>query len=93
MGDLSVCSHTHSSADKQTCDEYFTNKHRGEMRGCSGIFFDHLRTPNKRAAFDFIVALGRSFNALYGAFVDANRDMPYTPVRSPAARLGPRNNT
>lgn len=70
-----------SNADKKTCDEYFTNKHRNEMRGCSGIFFDQLTTPSKRAAFDFLVELGNSFISLYAPFVDSNRDTPYVPVR------------
>ncbi|TDD89642.1 oxygen-dependent coproporphyrinogen oxidase [Actinomadura darangshiensis] len=27
---------------KKNCDEYFYVKHRGEMRGVGGVFFDHL---------------------------------------------------
>lgn len=67
-------------SDKQQCDDYFTVKHRGEMRGCSGIFFDNLCSPSKREAFNFIVALGRSFARLYAPFIDENREVPYTPV-------------
>ena len=39
----------HAQADyaqmKATCDDYFTVRHRGEMRGVSGIFFDELSAP------------------------------------------------
>ena len=31
---------------KATCDAYFTIRHRGEMRGVGGVFFDELRTPD-----------------------------------------------
>ena len=31
---------------KATCDAYFTVKHRGEMRGVGGVFFDELRPPD-----------------------------------------------
>ena len=30
---------------KATCDTYFYIKHRGEMRGVGGIFFDTLSRP------------------------------------------------
>jgi coproporphyrinogen III oxidase len=39
----------HEQADfpawKATCDDYFTVRHRGEMRGVGGIFFDELTPP------------------------------------------------
>jgi len=31
---------------KATCDTYFTVRHRGEMRGVGGVFFDELRPPD-----------------------------------------------
>ncbi len=30
---------------KATCDDYFTIRHRGEMRGVGGIFFDEMSAP------------------------------------------------
>src|SRR5215510_6715917 len=37
---------------KKWCDEYFTLKHRGEMRGIGGLFFDYLQGEiNKNFAF------------------------------------------
>ena len=33
---------------KQACDTYFYNSHRGEARGIGGVFFDYLRTKDKR---------------------------------------------
>ncbi|MEX2501738.1 MAG: oxygen-dependent coproporphyrinogen oxidase [Trueperaceae bacterium] len=32
---------------KATCDDYFTVRHRGEMRGVGGIFFDELSPPGE----------------------------------------------
>ncbi|MGH3548669.1 MAG: oxygen-dependent coproporphyrinogen oxidase [Pseudonocardiaceae bacterium] len=34
---------------KATCDEYFTIRHRGEMRGIGGVFFDQLNDPDPSA--------------------------------------------
>ena len=43
----------HQQADhaawKATCDDYFTVRHRGEMRGVGGIFFDELTPPGPDA--------------------------------------------
>lgn len=62
---------------KKTCDDYFYIKHRNEMRGIGGIFFDHLR-GNKQGHFDFTAALGNAFNEIYAPLIAANRDKPYT---------------
>ncbi len=35
---------------KAVCDEYFTIRHRGEMRGVGGIFFDEVRPPRAAGA-------------------------------------------
>jgi coproporphyrinogen III oxidase len=44
----------HPQADypawKATCDDYFTVRHRGEMRGVGGVFFDELTPAAERRA-------------------------------------------
>ena len=49
---------------KATCDAYFTVRHRGEMRGVGGVFFDEVRPPDAErslaaddAAFEADLAL------------------------------------
>lgn len=62
---------------KKSCDEYFHIKHRNEMRGVGGIFFDHLRTV-KSKHLAFAAALGNEFNGIYAPLIAANRDKPFT---------------
>ena len=45
---------------KKWCDEYFTLKHRGEMRGVGGIFFDYLQGDREKN-FAFVKDAGNSF--------------------------------
>ncbi len=63
---------------KQACDEYFFLKHRDEMRGIGGIFFDHLNT-DKAKNLDFCLRLGRAFPELYRPCIEAGRDRAFTP--------------
>lgn len=61
---------------KKWCDDYFTIKHRQEMRGVGGIFFDHLRPENpgeKRKLFTFLQAVGNSFLPIYSEIVELNK--------------------
>lgn len=68
---------------KKWCDDYFTIKHRNEMRGIGGIFFDDLR-PNtqktKADLFAFIQAVGNSFSPIYTSIVNNNKTKEYTVV-------------
>lgn len=54
---------------KNNCDQYFTNKHRGnECRGIGGIFFDHLRADNEadnNTHYHFIKKCSESFLDAY----------------------------
>jgi len=49
---------------KKWCDEYFTLKHRSEMRGVGGIFFDYLE-GDRESNFAFVQDAGNTFLDAY----------------------------
>jgi coproporphyrinogen III oxidase len=49
---------------KKWCDEYFTLKHRAEMRGVGGIFFDYLQGDREKH-FAFVQDVGNTFLDAY----------------------------
>jgi len=51
---------------KAWCDEYFYLKHRKEMRGVGGIFFDYLDSGNWQKDFSFTKISAVIFRNLFG---------------------------
>jgi coproporphyrinogen III oxidase len=63
---------------KTWCDEYFFLKHRGEMRGVGGIFYDWLDSGDFEADFAFTQAVGAAFLRIYPELVQKNFATPWS---------------
>jgi coproporphyrinogen III oxidase len=63
---------------KQWCDDYFYLKHRQEMRGIGGIFYDYLDGGDWEAEFAFTQALGRALRDIYPELVRRNFSTPWS---------------
>lgn len=63
---------------KKWCDEYFYLKHRGEMRGIGGIFYDWLDSSDFDADFAFTKAVGEAFLDIYPRLVQRNFERPWS---------------
>ena len=61
---------------KKWCDEYFTVKHRREMRGIGGLFFDYLEGDREKN-FAFVREMGDSFLDAYLPIAERRMSEPY----------------
>ena len=63
---------------KANCDKYFFIRHRGQMRGIGGVFFDDYSAGDFAAAQAVMMAVGDSFLPAYEPILARRVNMSYT---------------
>jgi coproporphyrinogen III oxidase len=63
---------------KEWCDTYFFLKHRNEMRGIGGIFYDQHATADFEEDLAFTKDVGRAFAGIYPELVARNCPMGWS---------------
>lgn len=70
---------------KKQADDYFFIKHRNEMRGVGGIFYDRLKPENTGLdwdqLFNFSLGVGNSFIPAYTELIERNRNTEFTAAQ------------
>ena len=75
---LDQCDPSLYPAFKRRCDDYFFIKHRNEMRGIGGVFFDDFDGEGQwQKAFAVARAVGDSFAAAYLPIVGRRKSAPF----------------
>ncbi len=62
---------------KKLCDEYFTIKHRHEMRGIGGVFFDYLKGKEIRN-YMFTKSVGHAFLDSYIPIIEKRKNEKFS---------------
>ena len=62
---------------KAWADDYFYSPHRDETRGIGGIFFDYVK-GDKATVFEFVKAVGESFEPIYSHLMRLNAPRSFT---------------
>lgn len=62
---------------KNWADDYFYSPHREETRGIGGIFFDYIK-GDKEMVFEFVKAVGESFEPIYSHLMRLNSSRDFT---------------
>ncbi len=62
---------------KKWCDEYFYLKHRDEMRGVGGLFFDDLNEEGFDQSFAFMQSVGDYYMKAYQPIVTKRKELPF----------------
>ena len=65
---------------KRWCDDYLYLKHRTEMRGIGGIFYDYVDSGDWDADFAFTQDVGSAILRIYPELVRRNFATPWGPA-------------